>query len=530
MAESNILEMRGFMICLHQMNDFLPWCGPGIPAVEMIIREMKEAGLNTLLFEYETFFPWQGREKQISASNAFSPEEIRQINECALTNGVEIIPLVQVFGHMYHVLIHEQYRDCAESSDAPQQLCPLAAESFELAKKLIDDTLALHPHSRYIHLGGDECGQLGSCPDCAAFVRRYGTGKLYSSYMTKVTQYALDKGVIPILWHDIALAYPESLTDFDSRVIFQFWNYGDASHGSVSLPLQKLLNVIPACRIIGSPGARAEMQHGAIHHSLSLIESNISEIASEMKRIGAVGTVLTDWPDTGCSFFDAFYAMRFQGYIAAGGDDIDDFRINYARNVFGADIPGLPDKLDSIAGFCTVAPGFQYRKAQSLNRYSRRPYDFSEICSNIRRDYDLADGENELYRLIGKRFAAVSLLRVLKKHLPAVSKNHTEYQWYILLAEMTILFFGIEIGLRKFLFVKKYFPEVTPELLEQFQSRTYLQNALDDFDRVKELYRQLHVRWAAELNAENCTQEMFPAALKEGIAGILSDPGSFFAG
>ncbi|MBE6356835.1 MAG: hypothetical protein E7058_06940 [Lentisphaerae bacterium] len=517
------LEMRGFMVCLHQMNDFLPWCGQNCAAVKMILNGMKKAGLNTLLIEYETFFPWSGMEKQIRASNAFTAEEITGINRCAKDNGVEIIPLVQVLGHVYHILIHEDYRQCAESSGAPQQLCPLAPESLELAKRLIDDTLALHPDCRYIHLGGDECGQLGVCPQCAEFVRRYGKGKLYSSYMTQVTRYALDKGVIPILWHDIAHAYPEALADFDNRVRFQFWNYGDASHGSVDIPLAELMNKVPAARIIGSPGARAEMQHGALHHSPSLIEANIIELNRAMRRIGGIGTVLTDWPDTGCSFFDALYAMRFQGYAAGGGEDIDEFRKNYAAELFGVDIAGLPDKLDAIAGFCSVIPGFQYRKAQALNRYARRPYDFAEICGNIRRDYEAGDGENELYRLIGKRFAAVSLLETLKKYEPQVSGNHAEYQWYILLAEMSILFFGIEIGLRKALFVEKYL-EVSPEQLERFQSTTYLRSALENFDRVKELYHAFHAPWTPELNLNNCTEEVFPEALKTGIAGLVKNP------
>lgn len=519
----NKLEVREFMICLHQMNDFLPWCGQNCAAVEMILKGMKEAQLNTLLFEYETFFPWSGREKQICASNAFTVEEIGKINRCARENGVEIIPLVQVLGHVYHILIHEDYRNCAESSEAPQQLCPLADESFELAKKLIDDTLALHPGCRYIHLGGDECGQLGVCPRCAEFVKKYGKGRLYSSYMTRVTQYALDKGVIPILWHDIAHAYPESLADFDERVIFQFWNYGDASHGSVDIPLAELLGKVPAHRITGSPGARAEMQHGALHHCPSLIEANIIELNRAMERIGGIGTILTDWPDTGCSFFDAFYAMRFQGYVSGGGKDIDEFRRGYAAKHFGVDIAGLPDKLDAISGFCSVAPGFQYRKAQALNRYARRPYDFAEICRNIRSDYEYGDGENELYRLIGKRFAAVSLLETLEKYESGVSANQAEYQWYILLAEMSILFFGIEIGLRKALFVERYL-ETSAEQLERFQSTSYLRGALENFGRVKKAYFDFHAPWVPELNLRNCTEELFPDALKNGIAELVKNP------
>lgn len=515
------LQMRGFMICLHQMNDFLPWMGQNPAGVKMVMDAMKEANLNTLLFEYETFFPWSGKEKQISASNAFTPEDIREFSSYAAERGIEIIPLVQVLGHIYHILIHEDYRECAESSEAPQQLCPLADASFELAKKLIDDTLALHPGCRYIHLGGDECGQLGVCPKCREFVEKFGKGKLYSSYMTKVTDYAISRGVTPVLWHDIALAYPECLQDFDEKVLFEFWNYGDASHGSVDIPLAELMERIPADRIIGSPGARAEMQHGAIHHYPSLIEANVAEIAGKMAEIGAIGSILTDWPDTGCSFFDSLYALRFQGYCCSGGRDISGFRSSYALNTFGFSAPELPDKLDAVAGFCSVVPGFQYRKAQSLNRYSRRPYDFEEICANIRKDYEYGDGENELYRLIGKRFAAKTMLEFLEKHQSEVQKNHAEYQWYKLLAEMTVLFYGIEIGLRKALFVERYFPEVTGELLTRFQSTSYLQQALDDFDRVKQLYKDHHAPFAPELNLDNCTKEIFPEALKAGIAQLL---------
>ena len=68
---------------------------------------------------------------------------------------------------------------------------------------------------------------------------------------------------------------------------------------------------------------------------------------------------------------------------------------------FGIDAPELPDKLDAVAGACSLARGFQARRGDDY--LTRLPYDFDQEIERIRQDFS-GDGEEELYRLTGKRF------------------------------------------------------------------------------------------------------------------------------
>ena len=213
--EKTTFPMRGFMVCLHQMNENLPLAGPGPNGIRLILDVMKQAKLNTLLFEYEAYYPWSGKEKIISAANAYSEKDIAEIREYAHRCGIGIIPLVQVFGHLAHVMRHEPFRALAENPDVPYQLCPLRNGSFELACRLIDDTLRLHPDCRFLHLGGDECHQLGNCPECAEYVRKHGAGKLYSSFMGRVTEYVLAKGITPL-----STTITKTARDVSRRLLF----------------------------------------------------------------------------------------------------------------------------------------------------------------------------------------------------------------------------------------------------------------------------------------------------------------------
>lgn len=518
------LTMRGFMICLHQMHDFMPWFGPNLRGIETILDAMADSKLNTLLFEYEAYFPWSGGNRRICASNAFSETDIAAIQSMAKERGIEIIPLVQVLGHVYHILIHPEYAACAEDSGIPQQLCPLSKETRTLARQLIDDIIRLHPGLRYIHLGGDECEQLGHCPRCAAYAKEHGLAELFLSYMRFVTDYALSKGVTPILWHDIALRHPECLAEFDERVIFEFWNYGDASHGSPEIPFRKLLGTIPANRVIVSPGARAEKQHGALHHSAALVEANIREMNALATDAGALGTILTDWPDTGCSFFDSFYALRVQGAASSDQSNSYLFRREYAERVFGVSAPELPAYLDSIAGLTAFAPGFQSWQRHPLNRYDRAPYDFDQLLRDVLCDYAECNGEYRLYELIARWKSVQYFAEMLAACQPGCRQNETEFAWYSLLAELTEMFLLMELGVLKECFVRKYFDKVSDEILVRFQSREFLRRALTLRDKAEADFRTFYKPYTSEECLDRYCKMLFNQGLKDGLQKLLESP------
>ena len=126
-----------------------------------------KAGANALLIEYEDMFPYRGKIVNASALNAFTVNQIQELLEAAKLHQLEVIPLVQTFGHLEHVLKLEEFVHLREVPNNPQTLCPSKNESFQLIQMMVDQIMSLHQgYIKFIHIGSDEVFQLGLCSKC----------------------------------------------------------------------------------------------------------------------------------------------------------------------------------------------------------------------------------------------------------------------------------------------------------------------------------------------------------------------------
>ncbi len=53
-------------------------------------------------------------------------------------NGLEVIPLVQTFGHMEHVLKLGEFSHLREMAPFPQSICPSQQDSFLVIRTMLD--------------------------------------------------------------------------------------------------------------------------------------------------------------------------------------------------------------------------------------------------------------------------------------------------------------------------------------------------------------------------------------------------------
>ena len=75
--------------------------GPMIPGrvIPALLRLYGRWGLNGVLVEYEHRLPFQPLVRQFPAGDRYSREQIRAWIRIARQQGIEWIPLVQMFGH-----------------------------------------------------------------------------------------------------------------------------------------------------------------------------------------------------------------------------------------------------------------------------------------------------------------------------------------------------------------------------------------------------------------------------------------------
>ena len=73
------------------------------------------------------------------------PQEVDDILSLASVNNLLVIPLIQTFGHLEHVLKLSEFQHLREEGRYPQALCPSFQDSIALVKEMIDQVFWQFP-------------------------------------------------------------------------------------------------------------------------------------------------------------------------------------------------------------------------------------------------------------------------------------------------------------------------------------------------------------------------------------------------
>ena len=180
---------------------------PNLSYLKEIFPMIAKAGANALLVEYEDMFPYWGPIVNASALNAFTVTQIQELLSAAKAHKLEVIPLIQTFGHLEHVLKLEEFVHLREVRNNPLSICPTKVDSFQLIKTMIDQIMTLHQGQiKFLHIGCDEVFQIGLCDSCRSAMKNQQKmpKKLFIEHVLKVGQYVRTQyHVQPIIWDDM---------------------------------------------------------------------------------------------------------------------------------------------------------------------------------------------------------------------------------------------------------------------------------------------------------------------------------------
>ena len=220
-------------------------------AIPPILRELASLGYNAVLMEYMDSFPYEEELAALRSPDAMTREELDAILAEADRLGLEVIPLVQCFGHSYWVLRHPEFEHLAEGfyEGMPKEekqhpwgwmnlhtMCASSPEVKAFWRKTVRQIAEAHPHLKHFHIGGDEI-KIPSCPKCLARVKEIGMANLLAEHYLSSAEEVEAYGAEPMLWADVVLAYPETLERLRDRATIVDWDYSSngqpSTHGRI---------------------------------------------------------------------------------------------------------------------------------------------------------------------------------------------------------------------------------------------------------------------------------------------------------
>ncbi|WKX87965.1 hypothetical protein Q1695_007961 [Nippostrongylus brasiliensis] len=187
----------------------------GAPPIVSVYRWLfpllKLNGVRSVLMEYEDMLPYYGELSVIKRARHYNDSDIREISRIAAENSLEIIPLVQTFGHLEFVLKHPAFLHLRENPGADNTICPSDPQSLELIREMLKQIHILHPRSTRIHIGADEASHIAEDERCRKRLRLFdqtsehrAKEKLKLAHIAKVARLSRDLGFKEVFaWNDM---------------------------------------------------------------------------------------------------------------------------------------------------------------------------------------------------------------------------------------------------------------------------------------------------------------------------------------
>ncbi|XP_063208305.1 hexosaminidase D isoform X1 [Chroicocephalus ridibundus] len=270
-----------------------------------VLPLLRALGASGLLLEYEDTFPYAGPLGPLRAPHAYSPGEVRAVLSQARAQGLEVVPLVQTFGHMEFVLKHKEFAHLREVKVFPNALNPHKEESLALVKAMIDQVMALHKDLKWFHIGCDEVYYLGEGEESKQWLQQQDNTpeKLCLSHIKAVASCVASSypSVTPIVWDDMLRGISEeTLAESGVPQLVQpmIWDY------AADLDVEGKVHLIEKYRRCGfSKVWFASAFKGAtgVNQSLTLIGHHLKnhlqwlKVASNSPADVLEGIALTGW-------------------------------------------------------------------------------------------------------------------------------------------------------------------------------------------------------------------------------------------
>lgn len=282
-----------------------------VETLKKLIDDMAYYKMNSLQLYVEHVFEFQETKELWSSLGYLTGQEIKELDAYCRENFVDFIPSLSTFGHLYELLEQPKFKHLQVLKDYQtipnfwharmrhHTIDPLNQESFEVVKSLIDQYAPCFT-SDYFNICCDETFDLNRYAEEGLDV-----GQIYVDFVKKIVDYVQGKGKKVMMWADILLEHPETISELPDNIMFLNWYYEDKAK-RIEDKIKKFAAF--GRKQIVCPGTSSWYR---FCEKTDTEEGNISKMIENGYKYGAEGVLNTNWGDWGnpCSLELGMYGL-----------------------------------------------------------------------------------------------------------------------------------------------------------------------------------------------------------------------------
>ncbi len=311
--------VRGYMLDISRDRV------PTRETLSRLVEVLALARINQLQLYTEHTFAYRSHEVVWRDASPVTPDDITWLDGLCRTNGIELVPNQNCFGHMNRWLIHDAYRQRAEIPEGgrapwgaelpPWTLAP-TPENAAFAQELFDELLP-NFSSRRVNIGCDEPFDLGQGASADEVAQR-GKTVVYIDHLDRLVRPLVEQGYEVQVWGDVLRDDPALAAKvLPEGVVAVPWQYEQPWPEDLRQQIPaSTLDVLASLDADPMGGFRAQLEQlagiaipfwvapgtstwnslvGRIDNALG----NLLDAAEQGLQFGAGGYLITDWGDNG---------------------------------------------------------------------------------------------------------------------------------------------------------------------------------------------------------------------------------------
>lgn len=188
---------------------------PRVDYLLKFFRLLSKNHVDGVLLEYEDMFPYSDDLEVIRRPrNHYSEEDIERITKEASLLNLEVIPLIQTFGHLEFLLKKPKFMELSEDPVDFNTICISDQKSIGIIESMIRQIRRLHPNSTRIHIGADEAYHVAEDVRChqKMTTEKLGKSELKLNHIARIGKFAKTAGFQEVFaWNDMFDKEPEDV-------------------------------------------------------------------------------------------------------------------------------------------------------------------------------------------------------------------------------------------------------------------------------------------------------------------------------